>query len=72
VWTDPESRYHVVTGTNGGWCKHVAAVMFEQMPWLRQAALGADDLLARVAALEKEVRRLDKEVGKRDREIGRL
>lgn len=63
AWTDPANRYEVASGQGrGGWCKHCFAVLFIDNPNLRQAALGADDLLSQMAELEKENRKLQREV----------
>jgi len=63
AWTEPDSRYEVACGPGqGGFCKHVLACLFVDHPWLRQAALGASDIVEQNTALEKENKKLKKEI----------
>jgi len=65
AWTEPGKYYEVARGPGrGGFCKHVAACLFLENPWLRQAALGASDLLEQFDALEKENKKLRREIAR--------
>ena len=66
AWTDPKNRYSVAFDENkpGGWCKHCIAALAHWAPWHRRLALGADEALAEIKNLRKELKARDREIRK--------
>ena len=66
AWTDPKSAYNIVFDPqkSGGWCKHIIACLVYWAPWHRQLALGADDALAEIKSLRKELKKREREIRK--------
>ena len=66
AWTNPETRYIVTFDQDArrgaGFCKHCTAALTRWAPWHRQLALGADNALAEIKRLKKELRAANRKI----------